>query len=158
MSIRGNHSNPAYFDGSICYENFKLLPDYTTKTINGQKFLFVGGALSIDRKVRIMDVSYWKDEKFVYKPELVTEECDVLIIHSAPTWLGPFDKDGILSWCDKDEYLWKECVQERLDISELVEKCNPQKLYCGHFHISTQMDYGGYRGRILDELELVEHR
>jgi hypothetical protein len=158
MSIRGNHSNPAYFDGSICYENFKLLPDYTTKIINGQKFLFVGGALSIDRKVRIMDVSYWKDEKFVYKPELVTEECDVLITHSAPTWLGPFDKDGILSWCDKDEYLWRECVQERLDISELVEKCNPQKLYCGHFHISTQMDYGGYRGRILDELELVEHR
>ena len=83
MSIRGNHSDPAYFDGSINLSHFKLLPDYSRQVINGEEFLFVGGAISIDRAIRVLNKSYWADEPFVLKPELAGK-CDVLITHSAP--------------------------------------------------------------------------
>ncbi len=49
LSIRGNHSNPAVFDGSVNLPNFQLLPDYTRLELDGQTWLFVGGAVSVNR-------------------------------------------------------------------------------------------------------------
>ena len=95
LSIRGNHDDPAYFDGSVNLSHFKLLPDYHTQIINDEKFLFVGGAISIDRKIRKEGFSYWKDEPFVLDKSKI-EECDVLITHSAPIWLGEVRTPGIL--------------------------------------------------------------
>jgi hypothetical protein len=159
MSIRGNHDDPDYFNdkNNITYDFFRLLPDYHTQTINGEKFLFVGGAVSIDRQVRIEGRSWWVGEKFEYKPELITE-CDVLITHSAPTWLGPFDKDGIIGWCERDETLWNECLKERVDLNKLVAESKAKHLYCGHFHQYVMTDHNECIGRILDELQITEHR
>jgi len=113
LSIRGNHSDPSYFDGSINLSNFKLLPDYTTLTLNDKKFLFVGGAISIDRTIRKEGISYWKDEVFKLDESKI-QQCDVLITHSAPTWNGPIEKNGMLaSFCQKDPTLWDECMEER---------------------------------------------
>jgi hypothetical protein len=157
MSIRGNHSDPKYFDGSINLSHFRLLPDYHVEFINDEKFLFVGGAISIDRKIRKVNFSYWEDEAFVLKPEFAVP-CDVLITHSAPVWIGPIDKDGILGWCDKDQYLWRDCMKEREDITALYKLAKPKKAYLGHFHQPFFVDFEGCRGRILAELEIIEHR
>jgi predicted phosphodiesterase len=158
-SIRGNHDDPKYFTGDsrISLSHFKMLPDYHFETLNGEKFLFVGGAISIDRRLRIEGRSYWKDETFELKDDKIVE-CDVLITHSTPTWLGPFDKQGILSWCDKDEYLWRDCLKEREDITLLYRAANPKKSYSGHFHQHFITEQDGCIARILDELEIVEHR
>jgi UDP-2,3-diacylglucosamine pyrophosphatase LpxH len=156
LSIRGNHSDPAYFDGSVNLSHFKLLPDYHTQIINGEKFLFVGGAISIDRKIRKEGFSYWENEPFVLDKSKI-EECDVLITHSAPTWLGPFDKKGILSWCEKDEFLWRDCLKEREDHDILFELAKPKKSYAGHFHQRFSVDINGCRAKILAELEIIPH-
>jgi hypothetical protein len=104
-----------------------------------------------------LNVSYWKDESFVLKPELI-KPCDVLIAHSAPTWIGPFDKQGIKSWCDQDPTLWDECVKEREHHNELILLSQPSKAYFGHFHESHLVEMNGCKARILAEMEITEHR
>jgi hypothetical protein len=156
LAIRGNHSNPIYFDGRVQLSNLKLLSDYTYLKINGETFLFVGGAISIDRILRVPNVSWWEDERFVLKPDLV-KKVDVLITHSAPYWIGPFDKSGIDYYCQKDSLLWGECVQERKDITELLKLAKPSRSYHGHFHITAQVDFDGCLARILNIHEMIEH-
>ena len=157
LSIRGNHSDPAYFQGQVKLSNFELLPDYTYREFNGENFLFVGGAVSIDRRLRIPRMSWWEEETFVLKPDLV-EKVDVLISHSAPYWIGDFEKSGIASWCEQDPTLWAECSKEREDIAKLIELCGCKKHYAGHFHASHFASHNGCDSRILDILEIVEHR
>lgn len=57
--IRGNHDDPAYFDGkAVNYKWIKAVPDYTVVRVNNDEgvtlhaVLCVGGAISIDRKYR----------------------------------------------------------------------------------------------------------
>jgi hypothetical protein len=157
IGIRGNHDDPAYFDGRVDRSNFKLLADYTSLSLNDKEFLFVGGAVSIDRKIRKEGISYWKDEKFVLDVSKI-KRCDVLVTHSAPTWSGPFDRAGISGWCDRDETLWDECLQERKDHDVLNKLCGASRHYCGHFHTSSSVDLDGCVSIILDELEIKEIR
>jgi hypothetical protein len=158
MSIRGNHDDPAFFGGAstINLSHFKLLPDYHTETLNGERFLFVGGAVSIDRGMRVEGRSWWRDEKFVYLPERVSQ-CDVLITHSAPSWNGPFDKDGIAGWCETDPTLWDACYKERVDTDALIVQCGAKKHYCGHFHAYHWVDFKECYSTILEIEQIKEH-
>ena len=155
--IRGNHDDPKYFLGSVNHSNFELIRDYSYQTFNGEKFLFAGGAVSIDRRIRVPNISWWEDEAFILKPELV-EKVDVLITHSCPLWNGDFAKQNIQSWCERDNTLWDECQKERTDISKLIELSQPKNHYCGHMHTSLTTIHNGCKSKILDILEIVEHR
>jgi hypothetical protein len=159
MSIRGNHDDPAFFGGccAINLSHFKLLPDYHAEILNGERFLFVGGAVSVDRRRRAEGLSWWRDEKFQYMPERVYE-CDVLITHTAPSWNSPFDKNGIASWCNADLTLWDECYKERVDTNALIVQCGAKKHYCGHFHKSQWAENDGCYSTILNIEEIKEHR
>lgn len=157
LSIRGNHSDPSYFQGQVALSNFELLPDYTVRELNGEKFLFVGGAVSIDRLYRTMNISWWEDELFVFD-ESKAVSCDVLITHSAPSYIGPFEKSGIASWCAKDPTLWDDCLTERKLHDKLFEITKPKRSYHGHFHQYSQVEHNGCVSTILDELQIVEHR
>ncbi len=158
LSIRGNHDNPTFFNDEIQeFSHLRLIPDYHVEFINEEKFLFVGGAISIDRRLRVPTISYWDDETFILKPDFIVE-CAVLVTHSAPIWIGPIDKSGILSWCDRDEYLWRDCIKERDNHTELYKLAKPKKAYIGHFHQHFYVDFDGCRARILAELEIVEHK
>lgn len=51
--VRGNHDNPAYFDGvEINMKRWVAVSDYSTVTVAGHRVLCVGGATSVDRKNR----------------------------------------------------------------------------------------------------------
>lgn len=158
MSIRGNHDHKLYFEGidRVVLSHMELLDDYTYKTLNDQKFLFVGGAISVDRTRRTEGVSYWKDEVFVLDESKI-EQCDVLVTHSAPTWNWNSTKDNIKWWCDQDPTLWDECRKEREDHDKIIELGKPSKHYCGHMHVSSTAFVGGCHSRILAELEIIQH-
>jgi Icc-related predicted phosphoesterase len=155
--IRGNHDDPQYFTGAYAYSNITLMPDYTRMRINGEEFLFVGGAISIDRIKRTTYKSWWPDEVLVYDAERVTP-CDVLVTHTAPNWVGPNDKNGIAYYTEQDDTLWAECVSERILMNELIEACGAKRHYCGHFHLSATAENNGCRSTILNINELLEHR
>jgi UDP-2,3-diacylglucosamine pyrophosphatase LpxH len=169
-SIRGNHDDPKFFTGDnrIVYENFELLEDYSTLELNGEKFLFIGGAISVDReatdsrnrKYRVEGITYWKDEVLVLKPELL-QDCDVLITHTAPTWNGPLDKEGIrniVNYEIVDPTLWDECITERRIIDEIIRNVRPKMHYCGHFHCYAWVENWECYSTILGILQFKEHR
>ena len=158
-SIRGNHDDPDYFRGSTRVElsNLVLLDDYTTLEFGGKKLLLVGGAVSIDRLVRIENIDYWKDEGFILDESKISE-CDILITHSAPAWIGPCSENDIKYWTSRDPTLWEECVAERRAHNKLTRLAKPSRLYAGHFHGFYNVEHEGCNARILDELEIVECR
>jgi hypothetical protein len=158
LGIRGNHDNPAYFDGSVNYDNFKLLPDYTSLNLNGKQFLLVGGAISIDRTIRKEGISYWRDEAFKLDHSKI-QRCDVLITHSTPTWNGPLEKSGIFAtFCQKDSTLWDECMEERRQHDILIKLCGAKRHLSGHFHQHSVIDFEGCVSTIVDILQIIEIR
>ncbi len=51
--VRGNHDNPAYYDGKVFnHKRFVAVPDYSVLQACGHTILCIGGAISIDRQYR----------------------------------------------------------------------------------------------------------
>lgn len=157
LVIRGNHDNPSYFNGRYKFSNLELLKDYTTIKINGEKFLFVGGGLSLDRTNRVIDVSYWLGEEVALIPNKV-KKCDVLITHAAPSWNGANDKNCASFYNEDDPTLYAEAQAERKVIDQLITLSKAKYHYCGHMHEASLSYQGKTRSRIVNILELVEHR
>jgi len=68
--------------------NFKLVPDYTRLEINGQSWLFVGGAVSINRIDREEGKTWWPNEDMVLREDLAIPS-DVLVTHAGPSLANP---------------------------------------------------------------------
>jgi hypothetical protein len=145
LVIRGNHDNPSYFDGNHDYEFIKFLPDYTTMEIDGLNHLFIGGALSIDRKVRTTGIDYWEDEGFMKNLDKISDikNIDVVVTHTAPNFVEPFGFNGIVAhYALNDGTLLEELTRERDAITEvfdlLQKNNNIQYHFYGHFHYDTK--------------------
>ena len=78
--------------------NFKLLRDYTNLHLNGQSWLLVGGAISIDRIDRVLGRSWWPGEAFELREDLA-QPADVLVTHSGPEWIGPSCRNDLVRAC-----------------------------------------------------------
>lgn len=164
-TIRGNHDNPKYFDGSYTYSNLKLLKDYHFEIINDIRFLFVGGAISIDRILRMKKdlfmmnpnlKCWWADEKFIYD-ETKIKECDILITHSCSSWQVSqlLLNNNILDNISIIDYtLINDLKDEQNDIGKLMINCKCKQSYHGHFHMSNFIDRHDIRSMILDINEL----
>lgn len=150
---RGNHDNPnnhcldincinskrEYLD---YFSNLIFLEDYTQLTINKMNYLFIGGATSIDRKKRVLDVSYWKEEKIVYKLEDLDKwlsKIDIIVSHTAPTIFSPqVLNSNCYHYIDKDPTLTKELELERSYLQNVLDYIKPKYWIHGHFHISNR--------------------
>jgi hypothetical protein len=163
LAIRGNHCDPEFYSSGYSWSNLKPLEDYTTMVINGETWQFVGGAISVDRKYRTPNLDYWKDEIFIFDKDKAVN-CDVLITHSAPPWIGPNHKGQFVeSFYDKDPTLKQELIDERKLHQDLMDICKPSKHFCGHFHRSETTKYSNQLGyevtsRILNIEEFIEYK
>ncbi|HRW20652.1 MAG TPA: metallophosphoesterase family protein [Bacteroidales bacterium] len=166
--VRGNHDDPEYFRWETPLNdelsNIMLVPDYYTLKTGAGNVLCVGGAISIDRKHRVIDESYWAGEPCIYDEDAINEledKIDVVVTHTAPDYVKPFTKLGIENWTFYDRELETDCLIERGVMNniyqQLKEKGHKVKYWgYGHFHMSNQMDYEDTRFICCDELELVE--
>lgn len=170
LGVRGNHEDKKFFDGETINLPFlKMLPDYSRLNVNGENWLLIGGAISIDRFNRIQGRSYWADEDFVLDESKIGDApVDVLVTHSGPNWIGPNDCTGIVKACVDVEAklglhtLWPELQAERIKHDRLLEIVKPKKLYLGHFHQRCEVtkawsDGEKTKARILAENELLLH-
>lgn len=172
LVIRGNHDNPSFFDGSHDYSNLKLLADYTVMDLYDKKYLFVGGAISIDRKQRISyekmgnGVQYWANETFYldrYKIKDISG-VDVLITHNSPSFCYPNNDNGfsdiVYEFADTDYNLLNDLIKERNDITELFDLLkqnnNITEHYYGHYHTSKSEKIANCIHRVLAINEFVE--
>lgn len=146
--VRGNHDNPAYFDGKVFMKKrFMAVPDYTVIQACGHRILCVGGAISIDRKPCIeqfelkvrYDLSlklnkdpllpkwYWENEPPDYQEGLIDSICqkewvDVVVTHSAPSDCYPFVKGLVNQFAAYDPTLLADTAKERQVLHQLFER------------------------------------
>lgn len=176
--IRGNHDNPARFNGDYEFSNLKLVKDYTViEAPNGDKIAMFGGALSIDRKPRIREMmeyakynvdkeTYWYDENFVLDRKLAKEikDCKYIITHTSPDFCWPDNKFGfgqlVEHFAMGDGKLKTELKHERHQLTELyniLKENNPiAKWYYGHFHTSKITVHDGIEFHLIDINEIKE--
>lgn len=160
-AIRGNHDNPEYWDGRYKdrWSNIHLVPEYTVLEIEKFKVLFLGGAISIDRKLRIEGKSYWKDERFNYdedKLNAVLKEAgniDIVISHSAPEFCFPRGYNlSVENYAFGDKELKGDIAMERAELARAYEVIKPHKLmgwFYGHYHDDHDEVIEGVRFRLL---------
>jgi hypothetical protein len=162
FSIRGNHSNPHVFDGSIDLPNFKLLTDYTHLEIDRENWLFVGGAISIDRLDRKPGITWWPEEEMVLKEELAGK-ADVLVTHTGPSWTTPPPNNLLDLYIQAEiaigtKTLRRELLDEQVRHEQLFELVQPKQWYHGHHHHSATRQVGNCTIRQLGIAELVMHK
>jgi predicted phosphodiesterase len=146
-AIRGNHDNPAYWDGRYNgrWSNITLVPDYTILELEGKRILCVGGAVSVDRTIRKVDWDYFPEEIFVYDKEKLANlledprPIDIVVTHSAPAFCLPIGKSGILEdYKKEDENLMTDINLERHNLAlmwmDICKHNKPKKWIYGHFH------------------------
>ncbi|WP_297904837.1 metallophosphoesterase [uncultured Parabacteroides sp.] len=158
--VRGNHDDPAYFDGKTFVKKYmRCIADYTVVSVAGHHILCVGGAISIDREPHLREMElnrilrkdkqplYWKDEAPVFLPDEIKEltqsgiKIDTVVTHTAPDFCEKRSKSGLTEWVKLDSYPLNDIALERLGITSLYDElaCNGyslQKWYYGHFHDS----------------------
>ena len=100
--IRGNHDNPAYFNGSsFNHKRFVAIPDYSVVKACGHTILCIGGAISIDRRYRID--SWNQKQKKAQRFDTAMTEADPL----APNYYWPdenpvFDQEKLIKISAKE--------------------------------------------------------
>lgn len=185
--VRGNHDNPDYFEPDtktgktpVFAKRFRTVPDYAVIEGAGRHILCVGGAVSIDRRMRkaLMEerrlevtfpfspAYYWRGEMPRFDSEALREICqntsiDAVVSHSAPSFCAPWTKDGITDWLRKDSALSEDVARERKTMDEIYDflRDNAQPLkswHYGHFHFSTWTEIDGCHFRLLDIEEFDE--
>lgn len=178
--IRGNHDDPFYFKGDHIFSNLKLLPDYTQIEVDGYNILFVGGAVSVDRKVSLSKMQlaasvgikqnlYWFDEAFVLDENKLKDikNVNMVVTHTAPEWCFPDNRSGfndfVLGFSDRDDRLLDDLKHERAIVTKMFKILkengnNIIKHYYGHFHRS-EITLNGYTEHILlgvGEFQMVD--
>lgn len=172
-AIRGNHDDPAYFkgtDSNLIFSNIVLVPDYTILNLEGKNILCIGGAISIDRKPKINykgrkeGSTYWSDEEFVFDEEKIRtfRNIDIVVTHTAPSFVEPIFKIGAEDWFNSDITLEEELDLERNNMSNmffiLKQNNKIQNHFYGHFHFSHNDVFDGIAHKLLDIFEFSELR
>ena len=139
--IRGNHDDPGYYDGSINYDNLKLLKDCEIIEVQGLKILPLGGAHSIDRKWRwskMGDKKIWWENEVLCDCDLSSiKEVDIVISHTAPSIALPNTMTGIEHVFESDKSLKNDLDEERNMMEKYFNTLKNKGLkywFFGHFH------------------------
>ena len=175
--IRGNHDDPSFFNGDWVMDNLKLLPDYTSMDIEGKKFIFIGGAISMDRKINksnnlhysikgIDKKCYWEGETLVYNSEITKsiKDVDVVITHTAPEWCFPHGVDASIVnyYAQSDMSLKSDLLLERSLMSniflDLMGNNEIKNHFYGHFHMSKSEIINGINHHLIDQWEFYQIR
>ncbi|WP_297698310.1 metallophosphoesterase [uncultured Fibrobacter sp.] len=155
-TIRGNHDDPAFFDGKHDFERLHFLPDYCIIELCGKRIYPVGGAVSADidmvdplsRKSRRMindSLIKFGSSKRVWWPDeapstdsapstnsrtLFPESVDIVVSHEAPlSFEPPLVRAGYV----RDE-TWLKIVESRKYLDYVLQIVNPTLWFYGHYH------------------------
>lgn len=145
--IRGNHDNPQQ-----CRRHKLCIND---GTVEGD-VMFIGGALSIDRMMRVKDFTWWQDE------ELSSQEWDtmfqifrsqrprVMVTHECPESIA----DTVMAARNMTKLMDRSIT--RVAFQGMLQEHQPDIWIFGHWHVSFDQLINGTRFVCLDELETKE--
>ena len=162
FTIRGNHDNRDFFDGTHDFPRLKFLPDHQLVTISGKTIYPVGGGTSVDKDWRIMENNeakkrgsclryWWSGERVTKKYTNLPARPDIIISHEAPMDFEPV----IIREADSfPAEIVDQVVEDRDYLSWLIRELKPSRWYHGHYHKSSSGEYLGtlYRGLAINEV------
>ena len=198
VMIRGNHDDPAYFSGyPVKNEKYPDAPvwnpaDYkrihmagigweVLNLISGDRTISIlcgGGAVSVDRTVRVPGRTWWANEEVDHEdPEIIkaklNEWCSdrkvYIATHTSPSLAEPRANKGILyGWAMRDKDIVKDCDEEREYMTQVFNAVASSKIklvgwWYGHFHekYSGLMKDGGltcrYIGLDIEEPNIINN-
>lgn len=149
--VRGNHDNPSFWD-TEGFSNIILCKDYSVHEIDNQKVLFIGGGVSIDRKARRTNFTWWPDEvikrdiNFLknFNDTISTVVTHVPVIQHFDHLLDP---KFLKRWTDSDLLLSKDLSIERNIMAEIETKIlslgTVHTWASGHIHKSAKFYNNG---------------
>lgn len=123
------------------YPNILFAKDGDIYTIEGMKYLVIGGAYSVDKFYRLATFMNWfpdeqpSDEIKSYVEQQIQENhIDIVLSHTCPIKYEPtemFLPQVDQSKIDKSTEIWLDSIEERLDYLAW---------FCGHFHTDKHID------------------
>jgi hypothetical protein len=151
--IRGNHDNPILWQYNHSYklDRITFVEDNTFFVLDGKLCFFAGGAVSIDRCNRILNVSYWEDETYSFYPKFyyAGEEIDILFTHDVYHGSSKYTTESKLlsNYYAKDPNLKSDIIESQEEMKLLydwVYNNNPKfTWYHGHYHEHNITDNNG---------------
>ena len=171
-TIRGNHDDPAFFDGTHDYERLHFLPDHKIVVLCDKRIYPIGGAVSIDidlidpltRKSRRMKNDslirfgsskriWWADEAPNQITEGLPESSDIIVSHEAPLSFAP----SPIQEPHVRETTWQQVLESRRYLNFVLKSVKPSLWFYGHYHKHYEGEIGAthYRGLDIGELTLV---
>lgn len=169
-SIRGNHDNPKLFVGNFDLNtNIHLIEDYSILQQGPNNIICIGGAISIDRRIRVEGKDYWKDENvnsLNYTQEFIdfinNNKITAVITHCSPNLLPPFGESNIVNnYAVYDSKLKEDIYSEKLLLQRVMNllllKTEDIYWYYGHYHRSEIFKFQNINSCILniDEYKLA---
>ena len=118
------------------FPNLLFAKDGEIYTLDGYKCIVIGGANSVDKHLRVLNVNWWDDEQaseeiMAHVEERLAAEnwrIDVVLSHTCPYKFMPreaFLPSSMMLSLDDTMEKWLDTIEEKLDYS---------RWYCGHFH------------------------
>ena len=186
--VRGNHDNPAYFDGhTFKHRRFMAVPDYTVIKACGHTVLCVGGGISIDRRYRLdkWDAEqrkpfrghhssqeerlskryYWRDEAPVYDDIRLDEinekfAVDIVVTHTAPSFCELQNKNFLMQFADADPTLLDDVRAERETMDLLFHRLKQDAHPLTHWYYGHfhQSWYSSIEEVMFSMLDVMEFR
>lgn len=174
LLVRGNHDDPEYFERElIAFPRMRTIPDYSVVRFRERTILCVGGAISIDRRYRTMQMQinqidgysprklYWENEapQFRERELAAIKEADLhidtVVTHTAPSFCYPTTKSGIEMWMSKDPDLSRDIDDERAAMDKIHNRLladrHPLSLwFYGHYHNTCNDRIAGVDFHMLD--------
>lgn len=164
-TIRGNHDNP-YFWTDKKYENYfsniNLVKDYSVINIEDLNILMIGGGISIDRKKRKKDISYWENENIIYKKKCY-HNIDMVVTHVPPPFIfdSLLDKINLEYWLEQDETLKADIDEERSILDSIRKDVlfeNKIKYwFSGHMHVNLSCNFDDIRYKLIANNSFYSH-
>lgn len=176
---RGNHDNyyshfpklgKAEFTKKL--SNIIFLKDFDVLDWCGKKILCIGGATSIDRIDREVNVNYWNQEAIAYDKikffneantfqeymfNYYTQNVDIVISHTSPMLFHPYLKLSLLdNRYSKDEDLKSDLDKESIFLNKMITTIKPKQWIVGHFHQSVNFIVYDTKCRVLGINEMIE--
>ena len=170
-TIRGNHDDPAFFDGLHDFERLHFLPDHRIVELCGKRIYPIGGGVSADidfvdpliRKSRRMINDtlirmgsskriWWHDEAPVPIVESFPTAVDIVASHEAPLSFAP---PLVRADYVRDES-WMKIVESRKYLDYVLQIVKPTLWFYGHYHCCYEGNYQKTHYRCLDIAEMVQ--
>ena len=170
-TIRGNHDDPAFFDGLHDFERLHFLPDHCIIELCGKRIYPVGGAVSADidmvdplthKSRRMVNDSlikfgsskrvWWPGEAPVQIAEGLPTVVDIVVSHEAPL---SFDPPLVRADHLRDETFLK-IVESRKYLDYVLQTVKPALWFYGHYHCHFEGNCQNTLYRCMDIAEMTQ--